>query len=312
MLPKRVVFATNISKLTGAGHFRRLVEISRALPASIERAFFGSVEIPWVEALLKETFLNIDFSNDHGGDNLIVLDSYDEVFCQQVDSFFSKSTVLQIADRYTPLLPNSLVIFMDLPFPYADSSLESRVIAHGIDFIPTRNMSKKNNEVLDQATRILVTTGGSVNEEVFGQLLAELVKKKYRDFAFEFIGEYKNIPRGVNYFRFHSFGPGFDAIAKDCDTAISASGTTLWDLLASQKIVGCAAIVENQIANYQYATANKQAIGIFSTDSLELDVEALHALLFDTNVRRLIQEEISDKYDFDGAKRVCNLILKAL
>jgi spore coat polysaccharide biosynthesis predicted glycosyltransferase SpsG len=312
MLPKRVVFATNVSKLSGAGHFRRLVEISRELPPSFERAFFGSVEIPWVKALLEETFPKVDFNNDHGGNNLIVLDSYDKDFCQQVNSFFSKSTVLQIADRYTPLLPNSLVIFMDLPFLYADSSIESRVIAHGIDYLPTRNMSKKNHEVPDQAKRILVTTGGSVNETVFGQLLAELDKKKYRDLAFEFIGEYKNIPRDVNYFHFHSFGSGFDAIAKDCDTAISASGTTLWDLLASQKIVGLAAIVENQIANYQYATANKQAIGIFSIDSLELDVEALHALLFDTNVRRSIQEEISDEYDFDGAKRFCNLILKAL
>jgi spore coat polysaccharide biosynthesis predicted glycosyltransferase SpsG len=312
MLPKRVVFATNISKLSGAGHFRRLVEISRALPASIERAFFGSVEIPWVKALLEETFLKVDFNNDYEGDNLIVLDSYDEVFCQQVNHLFSKSTVLQIADRYTPLLPNSLVIFMDLPFLYADSSIESRVIAHGIDYLPTRNMSKKNKEVPDQAKRILVTTGGSVNEAVFGQLLAELDKKKYRDIVFEFIGEYKKIPRGVSHFHFHSFGSGFDAIAKDCDTAISTAGTTLWDLLASQKIVGLAAIVENQIANYEYATAKKQAIGIFSIDSLELNVEALHALLFDTNVRRSIQEEISDKYDFDGAKRVCNLILKAL
>jgi hypothetical protein len=86
----------------------------------------------------------------------------------------------------------------------------------------------------------------------------------------------------------------------------------LWDLLASQKIVGLAAIVENQIANYQYATANEQAIGIFSPDSLELDVEALHTLLFDKRARRSIQEEISDMYDFDGAKRVCDLILKTL
>jgi len=312
MLPKRVVFATNVSKLSGAGHFRRLVEISRALPASIERAFFGSVEIPWVRELFEETFPTVDFHTEHRGDDFIVLDSYDEVFCQEVNSKFSNSTVLQIADRYTPLLANSLVIFMDLPFPYADSSIESRVIAHGIDYLPKRHISKQNNKVPDQAKRVLVTTGGLINEAVFDQLIAELDKKKYQEIAFEFIGEYRNIPRGVNYFHFHSFGSGFDSIAKDCDTAISASGTTLWDLLASKKMVGLAAVAENQIANYEYVTANKQAIGVFSTDSLELDVEALHALLFDTNVRRSIQEEISDKYDFDGAKRVCNLIHKAL
>jgi spore coat polysaccharide biosynthesis predicted glycosyltransferase SpsG len=312
MLPKRVVFATRVSESSGAGHFRRLVEIAKALPASIERAFFGSVEIPWVRELFEETFPKIDFYTEHGGNDFVVLDSYDEVFCQQVNSIFSNSAVLQIADRYTPLLANSLVIFVDLPFPYADSSIESRVIAHGIEYLPKRYISKHNNNVSDQAKRVLVTTGGLVNKSVFDQLIAELGKKKFRDIAVEFIGEYEHIPRGVNSFHFHSFGSGFDSIAKDCDTAISASGTTLWDLLASQKIVGLAAIVENQIANFQYATANRQAIGIFSTDSLELDVEALHALLFDTNVRRSIHEEISDRYDFDGAKRVCNLIIQAL
>lgn len=312
MLLKRVVFATNVNKLSGVGHFRRLVEISRALPASTERVFFGSVEIPWVRELFEETFPKNELHTEHGGDDLVVLDSYDEVFCQQVGSRFSNSTVLQIADRYTPLLANSLVIFMDLPFPYVDSSIKSRVVAHGIEYLPKRHISKQNNEVPDQAKRVLVTTGGLVNESVFDQLFAELGKRKYREIVFEFIGHYKHIRVDANNFNFHSFGSAFDSIAKDCDTAVSAAGTTLWDLVASQKIVGLAAIVENQIANYQYATANNQAIGIFSTDSLELNVEALQDLLFDTDVRRSIQKEVSNKYDFDGAKRVCNLILETL
>jgi spore coat polysaccharide biosynthesis predicted glycosyltransferase SpsG len=151
-----------------------------------------------------------------------------------------------------------------------------------------------------------------VNEAVFGQLTAELARKKYRNIAFEFIGRYEHIARDVNNLHFHNFGSAFDSIAKGCDTAISAAGTTLWDLLASRKIVGLAAIVENQIANYEYAIENKEAIGIFNTDTIDLNVEALQTLLFDACVRRSIKNRISGKYDFDGANRVCNLILKNL
>lgn len=312
MLPQRVVFASNVTTSSGAGHFRRLVEISRALPASIEKHFFGPVEISWVRELSEQTFLRFDSYVNYSEGDLIILDSYNEEFCQQVSHWFSNCAIVQIADRYTALLPNSLVIFMDLPFPYIDSSIKSRVIAHGIEYLPSRRLSNGNVDFLDQAKRVLITTGGLVNETVFSQLTAELAKETYGEIRFEFIGCYDPIPRNIYNFKFHSFGTGFDSIARDCDTAISAAGTTLWDLLASQKLVGLAAIVENQRANFEYVIENRQAIEVFSADQLELNPEALQALLFDTSVRRSISEQISDKYDFDGAKRVCNLILETI
>ena len=312
MLPKRVTFATNVSKSSGAGHFRRLLEISRALPASIEKMFFGSLEISWVREISEKAFLTANPFEKYEENDLVVLDSYDELFCQQVSSLFSNCTTLQIADRYTPLLPHSLIIFMDLPFSYAHSSIESRVLAHGIKYLPSRRLSKQSVEFLEQAKRVLVTTGGLVNNYIFDQLIVELAKNKYRDIAFEFIGDYEHIPKDVNNFHFHSFGSNFDSIAKDCDTAISAAGTTLWDLLASQKIVGLAAIFENQMANFEYVIEKRQALEIFSAVDLDLNAEGLQTLFFDTSVRRSIQEEISDKYDFDGAMRVYNLILEAL
>jgi spore coat polysaccharide biosynthesis predicted glycosyltransferase SpsG len=312
MLPKRVIHATNVSKFSGVGHFRRLVEIARALPASVEKAFFGPVKISWARELYEETFVKVDFRTKHEGYDLVILDSYDEIFCKQVESQFSNSTVLQIADRYTPLLPNSLVLFMDLPFPYADSSIESRVIGHGIEYLPIRDLSKLNTLFPDQAQRVLVTTGGLINEAIFGQLFAELNKKEYRDITFEIIGRYRNLTRNANNFHFYDFGSGFDAIAKNCDTAISAAGTTLWDLLASHKLVGLAAIVKNQRANFEYVIENRQAIELFGADELDLNTGALQTLLFDTKVRRSIRQETFSKYDFGGAKRVCNLILEIL
>jgi spore coat polysaccharide biosynthesis predicted glycosyltransferase SpsG len=310
MLPRRVIFATNVSKSSGAGHFRRLVEISKGLPASIEKHFFGPIEISWVRELSAAAFWRVHSFANYGANDVIILDSYDEGFCQQVSSQSSNCTIVQIADRYTALLPSSLVIFMDLPFPFDDSSIESRVIAHGIEYLPSRRLSNQHFEFFDQAKRVLITTGGLVNETIFAQLVAELSKRKYGELRFEFIGGYESPFRNIHNFHFHNFGTSFDSIAKDCDTAISTAGTTLWDLLASQKLVGLAAIVENQRANFEYVIGNRQAIEIFSVDELNLSVEALQTLLFDTSVRRSIQKEISGKYDFDGAKRVCKLILK--
>lgn len=307
----RVVFASDVSKSSGAGHIMRLIEIANALPTSVEKVFFGEVRIAWVEEIIKQTFHKFDDSRqDSTLCDLIILDSYEELFCLRVKKKFPFPPIVQIADRYAFLLPNSQLIFMDLPFLYPDLSIKSRVAAHGIEFLPTRNLLRHEPRFRKKAQRVLVTTGGSINEKIYSQLVEELSNELYRDIKFEFIGGNETFSSNRTNFEFHSFGSNFDAIAQDCDTAISTSGTTMWNLLANEVIIGVVASVENQLANYDYVTQNGQALSLFDFETLNLDVLALRSLLFDTNIRQSLYNKLSGKYDFGGAKRVVDIVLK--
>jgi len=81
MLPKRVIFAANASNASGAGHLRRLIEIAKALPKSIEKYLIGSIDIPWLKTSAKNVFLMNVSIKEFGVDDLVVLDSYEKEFC---------------------------------------------------------------------------------------------------------------------------------------------------------------------------------------------------------------------------------------
>jgi len=309
MLPKRVIFATNASNASGAGHLRRLIEIAKALPKSIEKHLVGSIDIPWLKTSAKNVFLMNLPIKECGVDDLVVLDSYEKEFCLQIESELTKSQIIQIADRYTYLLPRAKIIFMDLPFVYGSEDVEPRVIAHGIECLPIRAFKAVSSNFKPVATRVLITTGGVVSERIYEQLISEFSKDVYAAINFEFIGLPKVVSNFTSNLRFHPFGESFDAIAAECDTAISAAGTTMWDLLANQMILGIAATVGNQRANFEYAASLNQALTVFDSETQALNLDNLKALLFDQNIRQKLYRQISGKYNFFGATRTSEAIL---
>ena len=91
------------------------------------------------------------------------MDSYEREFCLQIESKFANSQVIQIADRYTFLLPRVKIIFLDLPFVYGSEDVEPRVISHGIEYLPVRAFKVVDSKFKPVASRVLITTGGVVN-----------------------------------------------------------------------------------------------------------------------------------------------------
>ena len=311
MLPKRVIFAANASNTSGAGHLRRLIEIAKALPESIEKHLIGSIDIPWLKTSAENVFLKNLPIKEYGVDDLVVLDSYEKEFCLQIESELTKSQIIQIADRYTFLLPRSKIVFMDLPFVYGSEDVAPRVISHGIEYLPIRAFTVVSSNFKPVASRVLITTGGVVNESIYEQLIPEFSKDVYAAINFEFIGLPKVISNFTSNLRFHPFGESFDAVAAECDTAISAAGTTMWDLLANQMMLGIAATVENQRANFDYAVSLSQALPVFDPETQALNLDNLKALLFDQNIRQKLYKGIAGKYNFFGATRTSEAILNS-
>jgi spore coat polysaccharide biosynthesis predicted glycosyltransferase SpsG len=312
MLPKKVLFAANATMTSGAGHLRRLIEIVKVLPKSIEKLHFGHVEMSWLDELVNKSFDSLELQDSYGQVDIVILDSYDKEFCLEINSKFKDSVIIQIADRYTFLLPNTLLVFMDLPFEYRDIEIASRTMAHGIEFLPKRQMGLEMLAFQEKAKRVLVTTGGTLNTNIFNQLINELEKIEYEGIQFEFIGVPKSMSRENKAFQFYQFGHSFDTIVSDCDTAISAAGTTMWDLMANRKILGLAATVENQKANFSFAVSSKQALPIFNPDNQKLEIDNLRALLFDRGTRHALYSATLGNHDFNGAERTWDSILAAL
>jgi spore coat polysaccharide biosynthesis predicted glycosyltransferase SpsG len=311
MLPRRVIFAANASNTSGAGHLRRLIEIAKALPKSIEKHLIGSIDIPWLKTSAEKVFLVNLPTKESGLDDLVIIDSYEKEFCLNIESRFTKSHIIQIADRYTFLLPRSKIVFMDLPFFYGGENVKPRVISHGIEYLPTRAFKEVGSDFKPVASRVLITTGGVVNNRIYEQLIQELSKDAYSAIRFEFIG-FPNTDLSVTgNLRFHSLGESFDAVAAECETSISAAGTTMWDLLANQMISGVAATVENQRANFDYVVSLSLALPLFDPETQELNLYNLKVLLFDPNIRQKLYAQISGKYDFFGATRTSEAILKS-
>jgi len=311
MLPKRVIFAANASYISGAGHLRRLIEIAKALPKSIEKHLIGSIDIPWLKASAKNVFLMNLPMKECGVDDLVVLDSYEKEFCLQIESGLNKSHIIQIADRYTFLLPRAKFIFMDLPFVYGSENVKSRVISHGIEYLPIRAFKVVRSNFKPVANRVLITTGGVVNERIYEQLIQEFSKDVYSAIDFEFIGlpsTELSVPSNI---RFHPFGDRFDAVAAACDTGIAAAGTTMWDLLANQMILGISATVKNQRANFDYAVSSSQALPAFDSETQVLDLGHLKSFLFDQKIRQTLYKGIAGKYNFFGATRTSEAILSS-
>ena len=121
----------------------------------------------------------------------------------------------------------------------------------------------------------------------------------------------KSISRENKAFRFYQFGHSFDTIVGDCDTAISAAGTTMWDLMANRKILGLVATVENQKANFSFAVNSNQALPVFKPDNQKLEVDNLKALLFDRGIRQALYSGTLGNYDFTGAERTWYSIMAA-
>jgi spore coat polysaccharide biosynthesis predicted glycosyltransferase SpsG len=201
---------------------------------------------------------------------------------------------------------------MDLPFEYPNKNIQNQTIAHGLNFIPVRLFRSGNSKFQRQAKRVVITTGGVVNQHIFLIFIKELQKRQYENIFFDFIGIPEHHPGNINNFEFHQMGRQFDNLVANCDTVISSAGTTMWDLIANQKPIGLISVAENQESNFAFAVASGAAVRVLDSNNTKPDLDGLNSLFFDEDVRlNLINKERVD-LDFLGASRVCELIMRKM
>lgn len=310
----RIIWAANATYSVGAGHVRRLLEIRKNLEGDIDHFFFGKLDIPWLIELTQNYWTYIHSSaNKSVRANVVVLDSYDPIFCEQVKSYFPQAALIQIADRNCPLLSDSNVIYLDTLIGENHILDKKNIIAFGTKFMPLRRFDLVKKEFIPIAENVIVTVGGSSNLNM-NLLLEKLLLEKYKDVDF-WITELDSISRKFpNNFHFFSPGEEFDKVAANCDSAISACGTTIWDLISNELLSGVFPLVPNQLYNFNFVVSERLAISLMpgiesiNTASVDIQENSLDTLIFDTSVRQSIWKNLQGEYDFLGAIRTSQLI----
>jgi spore coat polysaccharide biosynthesis predicted glycosyltransferase SpsG len=312
MLPSGIVFAANASRLVGAGHLRRMIEIAKSFPSSIQKVFYGSVDIPWLANLTNEYMRPLNGANLDTSNTIVVLDSYDERFCNQVSDTFHGSLLIQIADQNSYVLPSAKVLFMDKPFKYANGINPIQVIGHDLKFFPARNYGNPDLIFSPQARKVLVTTGGVVHLKFIQDIVQILNHKIFNEIEFNFFGIDPKLLAGFRKANSYELGSDFDSIAATCDTAISSAGTTIWDLLANNIVLGIYHVASNQKGNFDFAIQKKKAISLISPTSHEFSRVCFERLLLhrETRFKLFHLNANADEGRFLGSQLTKDLIVK--
>jgi spore coat polysaccharide biosynthesis predicted glycosyltransferase SpsG len=311
MLPTSIVFAANASEAVGAGHLRRMIEIAKSFPSSIPKFFYGSVDIPWLANLTKEYLRTLDRANLDASNTIVVIDSYDESFCYQVSKAFLGSLLIQIADQNSYVLPRAKVLFMDKPFEYANTLNPNQIIGHDLKFFPARNYGNADLIFPPQARRVLVTTGGVVHPRFIQSIVQILKHEAFNKIEFNFFGIDPKMLVGFRIANNFELGSDFDSIAAACDTAISSAGTTMWDLLANNKVLGVYHLAANQKGNFDFVLQKRIAMSLISPTSQEFSRVYFDKLLLDRETRfKLFHANAnSDEDRFLGSQLTRDLIV---
>jgi spore coat polysaccharide biosynthesis predicted glycosyltransferase SpsG len=303
---KSIVFAVEATSRVGAGHVMRCLGYSSELRRMGHQVlFWGDCDLPWI--LEDHRYQKVsDLGEQHSVD-LLVLDSYENSFLERaVDSFLASKT-LQFLDSNNTSLFCTDVVWLDDKDVDQDLVSGLNMIASGLSFFAIRDFGDLLHT--HEAKEVIITLGGSQASLHLDAIIDVLMVREFENLAFHFFvpeGFHNRLPSN---FHTHPFGVQLDNVASYCDTAITASGTSLWDFVGNRRIVGHFPIAKNQLSNFNFAFENHMAVSI-GGGILEdgLDLEAIRRLFFDVNLRKELSQFSTHRPDRKGVVRLANAI----
>ena len=179
-----------------------------------------------------------------------------------------------------------------------------------------------NYQIKKEVTSVLLTTGGTDPFNIAGIILKELLENKvYRSYTFHVVSgifnvnlpklkEIAKINRNVILYKDIS---DMAAIMKSCDVAISAAGTTMYELAAVGIPTITYAFVDNQdqIAE-KFASENMAAYAGSSTMDLKERcakiMQQFEKLVNHLEIRKEMHQALRSQVDGMGAKRIYDII----
>ena len=316
---RRYVFRVDATFLTGAGHLKRCLTIAYELQSyGLINIFVGNFEIPWILDELKENRIEHCGSEDFklSSKDILILDKYDLDYKFLDKNNFSKK--IQIIDSSTSLIEADLYLHMGPDASFVEPKLANNTkVLWGLKYLATRRFSNsnklKNNEI---TARGLLIVGGGTDVYNFGKNIIDALgllqtfNIEIHIMSDDLLFNHKESTGNIH---FHKLGGDLDKLMPVIDTVITTAGTSSWDFIANQRVVGIALAVDNQITNFTFQVENEFVldIGTYDTESgWDISAKAIKSLIFDNELRSKLLKNSASKIDLNGPKRVAGEIIK--
>lgn len=341
------------NKEIGSGHMMRCLSVAAALEKRGEQVLFVVADEEATQLLAqREQVYHVlhsdyrDMESELSGLEELVLQEKPDVIL--VDSYFATNRYLEqlsawtktayMDDRFRVPYPVDMVInyniYGDL-LPYQEQAhSRNQAFLLGCSYVPLReefqNIALRKeaeqvpHHVREQVQNVLITTGGSDKYNLAGQILcAVLAEEKTKALQYHVVSgafnshlpelqklaaEYENVHIHINV-------TNMSELMQSCDVAISAAGSTMYELCAVGVPTLCFSFVDNQEKMVQ-TFVDKGMVhfgGDYVRDGEEMFaglVTKLCELISSKELRQTYKTKARSLVDGKGAERIAEAIQK--
>lgn len=255
-----------------------------------------------------------------------------------VDSYFVTSRYLSHVKKYMPVGYMDDICQIDFPVDllinyniFADSvfyrQLRGTRLLLGTKYAPLRKeFTEVDYEIREKASRVLITTGGSDKYNLAGRLMAKAITDR-RTAGLEYcvvsgvynihLDELKGMEEEHSNVHIYSNVYNMAELMQQCDIAVTAGGSTMYELSAVGVPIICFSFVENQERIVEgFHKAGLVCFGgnylTQGEDMLDKLIDTIALLSGSAALRREYSKKVRNVVDGCGALRIAQKITQTL
>lgn len=333
----RVLLRADASPVQGTGHVMRCLTLSEELVRRGHEVILLTNEsgVPWLEEIIVNSNLQIEITQQHeleiencliGEADWIVVDSY-EISAATVSQLSTRVKVLAIVDGDTRGIDATMYLDHNLGAEKAIWPIESgQIMLAGSKYALIRDailseMRPRPWQFQQDVPHIFAVMGGSdptgsivsvarALSELSDQLTATIiVNPQWQD-------DVKSALEGKSHIRVIPPTPNLSELIGSADIAISASGTSAWELCTLGIPSLLVAVVDNQRESLAQLVEERLVLGIDASrgGSTELSTEIarmVRELISTPQLRKNLSDNCLAIFDGLGKKRIVDAMEKS-
>ncbi len=333
-----VIFRADGNRILGAGHIMRCMSIADACKSLGMEVLFVSADDECREMITGRNFVFISLESDYKNmeselpELLKVIDKY-EPACVFVDSYFVTPEYLSfLKQRVRLLYLDDLNMFpydVDVCINYniygtaMDYSKHKSSLYLGPKYAPLRNAFSEAVPIAikEKISRVLVLTGGADSLHVALNFAQTVNAKEGLEFVIvsgsfsDDLGKLREIERTCNNIKILHSVKDMKSLMESCDMAVSAAGSTQYELCALGVPTINYVLADNQIPGA--LGFEREKVMIYAGDVRSNNdfygnlITLIDNLSLDFNKRKKMSEAANSVLDGKGAVRIANVIAES-